>query len=308
MITIPDAFAQRMFAVFGAAGRAWIDALPALLERFAQRWDITLAPPFVLSYNYVAPARRPDGTAVVLKAGVPCAELRNEIAALTCYGGRGCVRLLETAMEEGVFLLERLEPGLTLDSLFPHDDEQATRIAAGVMRRLWCPAPPSHPFPTVADWGKGFARLRSRFNGGTGPLPMRPVEQAETLFRELTDSSVAPVLLHGDLHHGNILAGRGDWLAVDPKGLVGEPAYEAGALLRNPMPHIFTHPDRSHLLNRRIALLAEELDCDAARIRGWGMAQAVLSALWSLEDSSAEDAECWRAAIAFAETLAACPI
>ena len=300
MTTIPEAFAQRMVGVFGEAGRAWLDDLPTLLERFAQQWDITLEAPFALSYNYVAPARRADGTAVVLKAGVPCAELRNEIAALTCYDGRGCVRLLEADIEQGVFLLERLEPGITLDALFPYDDAQATRIAARVMRQLWRPVPPVHSFPTVAEWGNGFARLRSRFGGGTGPLPTRPVEQAETLFRDLTASSAEPVLLHGDLHHGNILAGRGVWLAIDPKGLVGEPAYEAGALLRNPMPLIFTHPDRSHLLTRRIALLAEELGCDAARIQGWGQAQAVLSALWSLEDNE----EGWRDALTFAETLA----
>ena len=286
--------------MFGETGRVWLNRLPALLERFAQEWGLTLDPPFALSCNYVVPARLADGTRVVLKAGAPRDELQTEITALRYYDGRGCVRLLEADVEQSLFLLERLEPGTGLDSLFPQEDDQATRIAACVMRQLQRPAPSGAAFPTIAQWGEGFARHRACFDGGTGPLPTRLVEQAETLFRELSHSAAPPVLLHGDLHHGNILAGRGTWLAIDPKGLIGEPAYEAGALLRNPRSDLLTHPDLSQILNRRVAILAEELNCDRHVIRGWGMAQAALSALWSIEDNE----EGWQPMVALAETLA----
>jgi streptomycin 6-kinase len=94
-----------------------------------------------------------------------------------------------------------------------------------------------------------------------------------------------PMLLHGDLHHDNILAAqREPWLTIDPKGLVGEPAYETGALLRNPLPQLLEVPQPGRVLARRVNQLAEELDFDRARVRGWGLTQAVLSAWWSVED------------------------
>lgn len=213
--------------------------------------------------------------------------MTTEIEALLIYDGRGSARLLNVDQELGALLLERLDPGTPLADLA--DDEEATRIAAGVMRQLWRPVPAGHPFPTVGRWAKGMARLRQHYGGGTGPLPSALVDRAERLFAELLDTMEKPVLLHGDLHHWNILsARRRPWLAIDPKGVVGEPAYEAGALLRNMAPHLLSQPQDARralrLITRRAEILAEELGFDRARILGWGLAQAVLSAWWNIED------------------------
>jgi streptomycin 6-kinase len=111
------------------------------------------------------------------------------------------------------------------------------------------------------------------------------VETAEGLFAELLSSMDELVLLHGDLHHYNILsAEREPWLAIDPKGVVGEPAYELGAWLRNPVPHVFSWPDARQVTARRVDQFAELLGLDRQRIIGWGIAQAVLSAWWDYED------------------------
>ena len=143
--------------------------------------------------------------------------------------------------------------------------------------------------------------MRRHFSGGTGPLPAPLVEQAEALFAELIASQAEPVLLHGDLHHFNILAARRQpWLAIDPKGVVGEPAYETGALLRNPA-EMLAGPHPGRILARRVDQLCEELDLDRERVRGWGVAQAVLSAYWSWEDHG----HVWDDALVFAELLAA---
>lgn len=299
MDSTPEAFAARMVEVYGAAGSAWVAQLPALLADCARRWSLRLQPPFDLSYNYVAPARRADGTELVLKVGVPSRALLSEMAALRHYDGHGIVQLLDADPDIGALLLERLSPGTPLVTL--PDDEQATAIAAEVMRQLWRPAPPDPIFPSVADWAAGLRRLRARFDGGTGPLPPRLVELAEHLFAELLPSMSAPVLLHGDLHHWNILAAaRAPWLALDPKGVVGEPAYEVGALLRNPLPQLLAQPTPGRILARRVDLLAEALGFDRERIVGWGIAQAVLSAWWSIEDHGSG----WEPAIAVAQLLA----
>ncbi|HEX6384095.1 MAG TPA: aminoglycoside phosphotransferase family protein [Anaerolineae bacterium] len=280
---LPDDFVRTTVDLFADEGIAWLERLPALIAECEQRWSLTVQPPFPLSYNYVAPAVRADGTEMVMKLGVPNPELLREMAALQLCDGRGMVRLLQADAEQGILLLERLRPGTPLARL--EDDEAATAIAAGVMQQLWRPLPAEHPFPPVSAWAAGLGRLRAQFDGGTGPFPASLVELAEKLFAELLASSTEPVLLHGDLHHDNILsAQRQLWLALDPKGVTGEPAYEVGALLRNPMPEFLNRPNPGRAMARRVDLLAEILGFARSRIIGWGIAQAVLSAWWTFED------------------------
>ncbi len=290
---LPTRFVRTIHEVFPDRGPAWLEHLPGLIADFERRWSITVGPPFPnLSYNYVAPARRADGSQAVLKLGVPNPELLTEIEALWLCGGQGMVLLLEADPERGALLLERLVPGTPL-AMLP-DDQQATIVAAAVMRRLWRPLPARHTFPSVAKWASGLQRLRARFGGGTGPLPSALVARAEVLFRDLLASSAPPVLLHGDLHHDNILAAqREPWLALDPKGVAGEPAYEAGALMLNPSPQ------PAAVLSRRADILSEALGIDRQRILGWSFAQAVLSAWWSVEDHG----HGWEGAIRVAEEL-----
>ena len=300
-VFVPDNLSRAMVELYGEVGVEWLNDLPPLVADCARRWSLDVLPPFDdLSYNYVAPAIRADGADVVLKVGVPNRELVTEIEALRLYDGRGIVRLLDAAPDEGILLLERLKPGTTLSSIAGDDDEKATSIAAQVMRQLWRPAPPGNLFPTVARWALGMRRLREHFDGGSGPFPAALVAKAEALFDELIASMAEPALLHGDLHHQNILAAeRCPWLALDPKGVIGEPEYEVGALLRNSMPQPLTAPRSKHILARRVDQLAEELDFDRARLVGWGVAQAVLSAWWSVEDHG----HGWESAIACAELL-----
>jgi streptomycin 6-kinase len=154
------------------------------------------------------------------------------------------------------------------------------------MRRLWRPAPAGHSFPALADWFAGLAELRQEFEGGTGPFDTRLVEAAESAASELLASTTQPMLLHGDLHHYNILAAeREPWLAIDPKGIVGDPAYETGAFLYNVLPDNREPRELRRLIARRVDQLAEEIPLDRQRVLGWGIAQAVLSGWWSYEDS-----------------------
>jgi streptomycin 6-kinase len=271
MSRLADSFVDTIVNLYGTEGSAWLQRLPALIAECEQRWSITaLAPLDNLTFNYVAPAIGADGRGLVLKLGVVNPELLTEIEALCLFDGRGSVQLLAAAPEKGALLLERLSPGTPLSTLA--DDEQATSIAAGVMRQLWRPAPAGRPFPSVARWAAGLGRLRAHFGGTTGPLPRTLVEQAEALFGDLLISMDEPVLLHGDLHHDNILAAtRQPWLAIDPKGIVGEPAYEVGALLRNPWPQLLDMPQPGRILARRLDQLAAELGFDRARMVGWGV-------------------------------------
>ena len=303
MFILPDKFVRDMLALDRDNARVWLHRLSTILTECEQHWHITIGSPFDLSFNYVAPATRSDGTPLVIKACLPSGEFARQAEALRLFDGHGMVQLLEYDETEEVMLLERLLPGTLLSTM--EDDQKATSIVASVMRQMWRPAPSEHPFPTVTDWGKGFARLREHYAGGCGPFPPALLTEAETLFAELGASMTENILLHGDLHHENILAAtRQPWLAIDPKGLVGEPAYETGALLRNQLSRVFDAPHPAHIMARRVDQLADELHLDRERIRGWGLAQAVLSTWWNIEDFGSMR-ESGRAMLACAELLAA---
>jgi len=297
--SVPEGFARTQVSLRGEAGLAWLNRLPGLTDEVADRWSLRVEGPFPnLSYNWMVPALREDGAPAVLKLSFPGdEEFETEAAALAAFGGRGACRLLGLDLDRGAMLLERLQPGRPLTAV--GDDEEATAVAAGVMKTLWRPAPPDQGFPTVSDWSRGFERLRRRFYGGTGPMPEKLVGEAETLFGELLASEDDLLLLHGDLHQENILsAGRRAWLAIDPKGVVGEAAYDTAALLHNPVGALDA-PDPKGLLERRLDVLSGELGLDRARLRAWGLAQAVLAAYWGLEDGG----RVWDEALVFARLL-----
>ncbi|MEO7021893.1 MAG: aminoglycoside phosphotransferase family protein [Ktedonobacteraceae bacterium] len=304
MMFIPENFKQDMLIVHGEEkASAWLASLPAILAHCAERWQLTIFPPFPnLSFHYVAPAERADGTPVVVKVVSPTGEFAEEVEALHLFQDGGMVRLLEVDFEREVMLLERLLPGTLLSQLVPEQDERAISILISVMKRIWRPAPAQHVFPTVENWGKGLERLRTQYDGGYGPFPPRLVQEAEDLFSVLNASAPQHMLLHGDLHHENILLAGNEWRAIDPKGVVGDPGYETGVLFYNPMPVLFHVPDVRTLLARRVDQLAEELGMERARIRGWGLAQSVLSAWWHMEDDPT--AELPHDVLACAEILA----
>jgi len=280
----PD-FIRNIASLYGEHGRQWIGQLPEQIAYFEGLWGIRVGEPFPnLSYNFIATAVTDDGTPAVLKLGVPNKELSTEIQALKIYAGRGCVHVLAAEAARGALLLERALPGETL-KIAAADDEQATRIAANIMRALWRDDPGLDIFPTVAQWGLGFERLRLVFGGTSGPFPKHLVAIAESIYAEYPASSSPGMLLHGDMHHENILSDevRG-WLVIDPKGVIGEPAYEVGALLRNVKPSLLQERNLRQICERRVAILAEELGFERERLLGWGFAQAVLSGWWDYED------------------------
>ncbi|HEX8997239.1 MAG TPA: aminoglycoside phosphotransferase family protein [Ktedonobacterales bacterium] len=284
--TIPHYFAEFVADYWGDEGAEWLRALPGLLAEYTRRWSLTPLPPFAgLTYNYVTPVRRADGSPAVLKTGIPGDEFRAGIAFLRLCDGVGAVRLLEADSERCVMLMEQAAPGEPLAKL--DDDDAATAIAADVMRELWRPVPAAHPFPSVARWLRSFSRVRAMHGGASGPLPEATLAHAEALARDLLASAPYERLMHGDLHHDNIVsAQREPWLVIDAKGLVGDPGYETGPFMNNPYGRMETWPDPARNFARRADILAERLRYPRDRILAWSFVQAVLSAAWHIEDGS----------------------
>lgn len=303
-LDLPPAYIQAITIRHGEAGRAWLAGLPATLAACAEQWDLRMEPYFPnLSYHFVAPGvRRSDGQPVVVKLCAPTGEFAEEAGALRHFAGHGMALLLAEDPEREAMLLERLVPGTPLRQMA--DDVQATHIAADVMQELWRPPSAASAFPSVEDWHQGFARLHAHYPDGTGPFPPALVAEAEELYAWLMATAGPPVVLHGDLHHDNILsAERMPYLAIDPKGLVGEAAYEVGSWLRNWLPDLLAQPDPGAILARRVAQFAEELGFERARVRGWAVYQAILSAWQDVEDVGEPSAAMLRCV----ELLAAIP-
>jgi len=207
-------------------------------------------------------------------------------------------RLLEVDDESGAMLLERLRPGDMLVPMARTDDEAATRIAAQVMRKLWRPVEAEEAFLPIAQWfAQAFDHHRQEY-GGPGPFPAAIITRAEALVGELLASAPREVLLHGDFHHYNVLtAERAPWLAIDPKGVTGDPGYDVGQFMLNPdLGGDQLLPD---VVRRRLAVFAEELRYDRARLADWAFVQAVMSVCWSAENHGND----WHKAIALAQTL-----
>lgn len=264
----------------GQEGKDWLKRIPGIIKEAEVKWAIQVLPPFNLNYNYVAPATCTDGTKAVLKIGFPTdREFQTEIEALRVFEGEGINKIYEIDKQNATILIERVTPGAPLSNL--EDDEKATRILAHVMKKLRKPVPPDNTFITIREWTKELTEYMNKHNH-SGPLPWHLIEKAHTLFETLIKTSQPSVLVHGDLHHDNVLSSdRDEWLAIDPKGVAAEPAYETAAMIRNPYKKMDGNPNLKKILRRRIVVLAEELNFDPNRIQQWSFAQTMLSAVWS---------------------------
>jgi streptomycin 6-kinase len=295
-IALPATFTRTVEDCWGPDGRRWLAGLPRIAEQVLLRWELRAGEPFPLSVNWVTRVRRADGTTAVLKLGVPEAgHLADEAAALEFFAGRGAVEVLARDDTRGALLLEEARPGVQARALVPDRDEAATAAIIEVIRQLHRPAEPGVPLPELSRRVASFDEHLRRYPRD-GPVPRHLVERAGRLFAELCETATERVVLHGDLHHDNVLtAGREPWLAIDPHGVIGDPGYEVGALLYNPDP---TGADDTvlDLLPARIEQLADGLDMPVERVIAWGFVQAVLSEVWTFEGDSTKNMRSLRVA------------
>lgn len=292
-ITIPARLADTVQAWEGEAGRAWLATLPELVVTHLDRWGLTLeriGDPGGQISLICHVHRETDLSPAVLKAGLVTEETVNEHAALRHWAGRGAVLLLDADPAAGVLLLERLHGDIPLRSLA---EDKAMLEAASLLRHLWVPPADGHPFQAVPDRVAGMsAHLREHraLPGAVDVLPL--VDEALETAAGLAASEPERFLLHGDFHHGNVLAAdRAPWLAIDPKPLVGERAYDLAWLVQDRMDTLVGSPGPRAAARRRLGRLSEAVGVDRDRLRGWTLFRTVAAGLWSLSVGDGEAAE-----------------
>ncbi|KUO14604.1 aminoglycoside phosphotransferase family protein [Streptomyces dysideae] len=290
---------RRLVRALGEARRngadgvdAWLDELPGLVEEAVALRELTVervqAPGGRSSL--VLLVRQFDQTPAVLKLAPPRARPESERAALGHWDGRGAVRLLNPGDTPGVLLLERLHPDLSVRSL---PEAKALLEAAGVLRRLWVEPPDGdgHLFETVAErTGRQAEAMRASAEADRQVAPL--VDAALAAREELLAASPEARLLHGTFRQSKVLAGeRMPWLAVGPDPVVGECAFDLARLVRDRVEDLIAQPSGAATTRRRVKRLAESLDVDQERLRGWTLFRAVESGVRALRVGRPQDAE-----------------
>lgn len=276
---IPDsilAFAAR----HGEDSAAWVARLPGLIADYSARWNVAVEGPLPGggSAAWVGAGTIGDGSEVVLKIGWPHKEAETEAAGLRFFAGRGAVHLLQADEAAFALLLERCRPG---DELWRLPFNDAIGIAAGVLRRLWrTPSGDAAAITsladTVDDWNSSYPTERASY-------PPALVSEAARIGSELALSTSELVVVHGDFNPFNILqADREPWLAIDPKPLVGDPAYDLAQFLANYERQAVASGDPKRFYVDAIRFFADALDLDRYRIAAWAYVKSI-GWTWSVE-------------------------
>ncbi|MEV0581154.1 aminoglycoside phosphotransferase family protein [Streptomyces sp. NPDC050392] len=277
MIGIPEVFTRGTLAREGAAGAAWIAGLPLLVDELLERWECVPDGEAVHGgVGVIVPVRRRGAADAVLKVSFPHPGNVHEPDAFVAWEGRGAVRLYERDDGRFAMLLERV--GMS-DLGEVADNDEVVRVAGRLSHRLAVPAPPGLP-RLREQAGAWEEQLRTDARELAHRLSPRAVDAAVATVREL-GSTQPDVIVHGDLHARNILrADREPWLAVDPKGYAGDPAYDGGTLLKTRALALRGAGDLRTAVGRTLDIFAEAAELDRERTRRWAQLHAVQGAFW----------------------------
>ena len=283
---LPHQFIDKVHRIFGDSGRKWLPALPRIIAQCRDKWGLrggVMCPNMGMSY--IEFAFTASGEPVALKVAVPHKELFTEIEALALYGGEGAVCLLDADPELGAILMQRLRPGTMLCEL--GDNQEEARIAAGIVSELPAAVPSTHDLPAFSQWvERAFRRTRTEWD----PQQLMPrdlIDRADLAFKGIERDTASYVVLHGDLHHENILLDeKSGWTVIDPKGVIGPHCLEVGRFLQNQLPSALPVERRDEMVRERVDIFSSELGYSRETIAASGLVDCILSHCWSFEDDS----------------------
>lgn len=272
-------FESNMLNIYENKGKAWLDKLPESIQQISSKLSLRdLEPVPNLTYNYVMSGFQ-GNSPIILKLGPDSEALKREAIALKCFVKHGAAKII--AEDDGMLLLERAVPGISLKSYFPDKDMISVEIICKVIKKLHQAKLPKHyHFPHIKDW---LSVLDKDWN-----LLSHYLQKARKLRDKLLQSAEPDILLHGDLHHDNILQNGNSWIVIDPKGVIGQAAYEAAAFIRNPIPDLLANENAEQIIQNRITTFSSHLDISPIIVAEWCFVQTILSWIWTLEDLPSE--------------------
>ena len=253
------------------------------------RWDLVPDGEPIETPSSLLLAVRHNGVPAMLKVAREEEERRGG-ALMAWWDGNGAAKVL--AQHGEALLLERAAGARSLiEMVASGQDDEASRILCDVAARLHAPRPgPSPELVPLTRWFEALAPA-ARTQGGL-------LAQADAVAQTLLADPRDVVVLHGDIHHGNVLdGGERGWLAIDPKGLFGERTFDFVNILRNPDAAVALAPGR---FDHQVEVLAVAASVERRRLLDWTLAFAGLSAAWHLADGTPADLDFAIAALAAA--------
>lgn len=277
-------FLSNIHNICGDVGKLWLTELPKTIQRLSKQWHFDfLHPLFNLSYCFVGLVKMQENgqTAVLKMACESIGAVEREVAWLqSMVQGVPLVYAYDEA--HNAYLMEHLVPGESLKALVQagHDD-MATHIICDVIKSLQSTSLSADSLSTVSF--KHLSELIVDFNHLDGVCDPKVLSKAKSLFHDLTTDRSYDVILHGDLHHGNIISCGEGWKAIDPHGYVGDPVAEVGAMIRNPYDGFLGERPQKDMIARRIDIMKDELSFDLEKMKAWMFCITVLSVAWTFE-------------------------
>jgi streptomycin 6-kinase len=261
---------------------SWVARLPALIRQLVDEWALTVDGASMHGEcALVVPVRTADDTSAVLKVGWPHEEAEHEHLALRFWDGQGAAKLLRADPRRSALLLERLDQ----QDLTSLPTLEACEVVADIYADLHVAASPE--FRTLSSlcerWSPRLEAIRTHSR-----LPRRYVDRAAALTRELAaDPLTDGRIIHADLHYYNVLRGeRAPWLAIDPKPISGDPAFEVAPLLWNNWAEVIGSGDARATIRSRFETVVDVAGIDEERAKAWVVVRMLVNAMWEIEDPS----------------------
>jgi streptomycin 6-kinase len=276
---VPAPFVEMIEVREGETGEAWTRALPSRLADLLVEWSLSVSGETRFGYvGIVVPVQRADGTPAALKVSFPDGESVGEAPSLAAWDGDGAARLLAQDATGFSLLLEGLDPDR---SLFALPVDEGIETIGGLMARLHARTAPSSVRRLSEESVRWLERVPADWHRYCRGEDRRLLDAALDTFRDLGPDA-GERLLHGDLHYGNVLAGsREPWLAIDPKGLAGDPAYDVIPCVWNRLDELFAEVDPEAAVRWRVDLLCDAAGIDSDRACRWTLARAIENITWA---------------------------
>ena len=284
MIDFQSTFKNNIIDINGEKGRKWLESLDGIVGDLTKKWNLSNLEVFPnLTFNYVLSAVKDKSIPVVLKVGIKHQLLAREAEMLRFFENYGAVRLIDSC--DGALLLQKCVPGYSLMDYFPNDEEKSIEIIANVIKRL-------HSSSQEQKNLREIISLKELLNELYLPPKIAKdyLDKARRFAEFLLETTTENVILHGDLHHDNIIYDDSDqgWKIIDPSGVIGDPVYEYTSFMINPIDKIWKCDNALSIIENRLQKFSKIADIDPLRLKQWTFVKAVLCLIWT-EDTQNQD-------------------
>lgn len=271
---------KNIINLFGKTGRKWLDSLECTVEKLAQLWHLTnITPVSNMSWNFVALAIQKNNRPVALKISCDPKLIRDEYKTLKHFNGHGAIKVLDINTQYNAILLEQAVPGHLLKVHHPLKIEDTISIYANVVKRLSTNELSDDSYIHAIKWCEAIDRIHD------ARIDIRFVDKAKQVRSQLLDSTPREYLCHGDLHLENIIQQGSDWVVIDPKGIIGEMAFEAAAFDLISNEEMKDATTASVKIVERVTQLSTVLNISFDRLLSWIFLRIIISAQWYVEDN-----------------------